>query len=136
MTESYIALPIDGSGKKIRTSSSTIGTNEVHQQIVSVDPNLSSYSATITISGGSGSHATTTSFDNYLKHLLIKPTTSTTTYKFQITDADGFVIFNRTEAVTTGNFSWITPMPLYGIITFTFSSVSADESISVKLVYE
>ena len=136
MTEAYIALPLDGSGKKIRTTSSTVGANEVHQQIVSIDPNLSSYSATITISGGNGSHATTTSFDNYLKHLLIKPTTSTTTYKFQITDADGYVILDRTAGTTTGNFGLIIALPLSGIITITFSSVSVDENISVKLVYE
>ena len=34
MPESYIQLPIDGSGKKTRTRTHTIGSNEVHHSII------------------------------------------------------------------------------------------------------
>jgi hypothetical protein len=36
MAENYIQLPVDGTGKKTRTISATIGGQEVHQQVVKV----------------------------------------------------------------------------------------------------
>jgi hypothetical protein len=41
MTEDYIQLPLDGSGKKQRTIKATIGANTVHAEVVSIaDPTI------------------------------------------------------------------------------------------------
>lgn len=40
MTESYITLPIDGSGKKIRTQTESVGGSDVHEQIIHNLPDL------------------------------------------------------------------------------------------------
>ena len=40
MAESFIQLPSDGSGKRIRTQNETIGANDVHEQIIHNLPDL------------------------------------------------------------------------------------------------
>jgi len=40
MAESYITLPIDGIGKKIRTQNETVSGNDVHEQIIHNLPDL------------------------------------------------------------------------------------------------
>lgn len=93
------------------------------------------YSITMTVSGGTATHDTAIEFSHYLKHLLIKPTTSTTSYTINISTSDGISIYS---SVRTGNFGMIPTgdgIPLIGVITIDLTSVSANEDIKVKLVY-
>lgn len=90
---------------------------------------------TILITGGAGTATTSIYFRHLLKHLIIEPTTSTTSYKFRLTESDGTIILDRTNAITTGRLGVIQEIPLFGTITISFSSVSADEDIDVTLYY-
>jgi hypothetical protein len=88
---------------------------------------------TITVSSGSGA-ANTIGIDGICRLIYIEPTTATTTYKFNITDADGDVI--KSWDFTQGTYRDYTPVILYGINTFNITNSDADEDFSVKLLVE
>jgi len=95
------------------------------------------YTKTLTISSGSASHTTSVPFSNYLKHIIVVPTTSTNTYNISLSTSDGITIYSRSSQV--GNLGIIptgSGIPLIGFITITIASATIDENINIKLVYE
>jgi len=94
------------------------------------------YKKVIAVSGGTGSHVTTKSFNNTLRELIITPATTTTSYKYQLKDSDGTVILDGAKAAHTGRTGVSGPeVPLVDNITIELTSVSTDENITVKMMY-
>ncbi len=94
------------------------------------------YDKAITVSSGIGSHITTTSFNHTLRELIITPTTTTTSYKYQLLDSSGTIILDGTRAAHTGRTGINGPeIPLVGNITIELTSVSVDENITIKMIY-
>ena len=94
------------------------------------------YEKVITVSSGTGSHITTTSFNHTLRELIITPNTTTTSYKYQLLDSGGTIILDGTRAPHTGRTGVNGPeIPMVGNITIELTSVSTDENITVKMIY-
>lgn len=85
-----------------------------------------------TVSGGSLSLTTTEHLDGMCRQVLVKPTTSSTTWDIEITDSKSFVIYNRTDCA--GNSSEILSLPLKGQYTVAIANASVNELFSITLV--
>ncbi len=94
------------------------------------------YDVEITVLDGSGSH-TTPNFPNVtLREIIFTPTTSTTAFKYQLSDSSTTVILDSTKVALAGRRAVTGPeVPLIGQITISLTSVSADEVIKVKMIY-
>lgn len=92
------------------------------------------YTATITPSGGDGEE--TTKINHLVKQIIVKSTTSTTTYDFGIYDSGGFPRWTKSSGKFTGYFNDEVSLPLDGSITIKIKNASADEAITAKLIYE
>ena len=88
---------------------------------------------TITIVAGSGA-TNTLPIDGECKFFYIEPTTSTTVYKYNITDDDSDIIFSSDW--TKGTFRDPTPMIMHGIYTINLTNVTVNEDFSVKMLVE
>lgn len=98
--------------------------------------NYDEHTFTITPSSGTVSHTTTLSFNNQMAHLIIEPTSSTTSYKFNITQEDGTKIYDKTMA-QTGRLGVLgIGLPLVGKLTFQITNASVDEEFKIKIVYQ
>ncbi len=78
MSESFVQLPVDGTGKLTRTSLQNINGNDVHSQIVTIgDPNTSN----VVLVGASGIEVDVTRIRNPLDVNVITGTISVTSYQ-------------------------------------------------------
>lgn len=105
-------------------------TTSKYQRKINVE-NLS-----ITVASSTGLATTTAVFRNLLKHIIITPTTSTTTYRYQLKETDGTVLLDRTASNITGRQGLIIEVPLIGQVVCQLTSTSMDEAFTVKLYYE
>lgn len=96
------------------------------------------YETTITPGSGSGVSTSTINFRSKGFFIVVKAASDSTTFKFNITESDDFVILNRTKATYTGRHAegWTYGIPLIGLIKVNISSASADEEFKVKIYYE
>ena len=85
---------------------------------------------TLTASSGSAS-------DTFITHgichqILVKPTTSTTTYDFSLTDSGSIVVYESTDE--TGTMNDFITLPVSGNYTASIANASVDEDFSVLIV--
>jgi len=85
---------------------------------------------TITVSSGTGT-ATIVSKHMLVRHILVKATTSTTSFDVKLTDINDLDVLIREDNV--GELSEMIAMPAYGNFTLTVSGSSADEDFSYVL---
>lgn len=94
------------------------------------------YDATLTVSSGTGTHDTTTDFNNTLKQIIITPTNDSTAWLLKLKRSDGTVFRKLPLSGTlTGWRQFTADIPLKGIVTIELSSVTNDEDIDIKMVY-
>lgn len=85
-----------------------------------------------TIAAGSATGATQSYSGAFIEHVLVNPNTSTTTYDFKLTNDDGDIIYQRLSHV--GKINEInTRIPVIGIVTWTISNATANETVTVLL---
>lgn len=85
-----------------------------------------------TAASGTWSFNTAKLVSGYLKQIIVKAATTTTTFMVSITDPFGNVIYN-TNREATGTLKEELEIPIQGICTVTVSNSSADEAYTGKL---
>lgn len=88
-----------------------------------------------TASNGTWSFNTSKLNSCLLRLVIIKATTTTTTFSFKIEDPQDNIVY-ETEFPATGTLREQTQVPLRDINTLTVSSASTDEAFEGKLVCE
>ncbi len=92
------------------------------------------YSATITISSGSGSHETTEEFSDDIKLIIITPTTATTSYKYEITETTSGRRVDKSGIAFTGEHVVIKNYAMFeDSLTISITNASVDEDFTVRI---
>jgi hypothetical protein len=86
---------------------------------------------TPTITSGSGA-GNTAHIRGLVKHIVVKPTTETTTYDISIVNPLGAKIYERLSE--TGTMSELTDIPVNGIYTISIENSTVDEVISIQIM--
>jgi hypothetical protein len=86
---------------------------------------------TPTITSGAGS-GNTAPIRGLLKHIIVKPTTETTTYDVSIVNPLGAKIYERLSE--TGTLSELTDIPVNGIYTISIANSTVDEIITIQAI--
>jgi len=69
----------------------------------------------------------------FLKQIIIKPDTTTTTYDFEIVDVNGRSVYEETNCV--GEFNQLVDLPIYGNVTVNITNSSVDEDYLLLLTF-
>lgn len=85
-----------------------------------------------TASSGSWSFNSPKLVSCFLKQILVKAATSTTTFVFSITDSKGNIVYQN-DTPATGTLRVEVEIPLKDICTLAVSNSSVDEAFSGKL---
>jgi len=91
------------------------------------------YSYTKTASGGAISF-NTGDIRGVVYRILVKPTTSSTTYNVAITDDNSLEVYNRNGQ--RGKLNDLTQQTFRGIYTFAISNSSVDEEFKIQIEYD
>lgn len=86
---------------------------------------------TITVAAGSGS-TNTPHIDGECRYIYVEPTTSTTKYKFNLTDEDSDTILQSDWI--QGTYAERSDLVMHGPYTINLTNVSANEDVVVKLL--
>ena len=86
----------------------------------------------VSISAGVASF-NTIEFRGSISSIIIAPTTSTTSWRFSLTNDDSAIAYRKAGK---GSYVDNNGIPAYGIYTGAFSNVSVDEVIHVTFNYE
>lgn len=74
----------------------------------------------------------TQNLNGIVYEILVKPTTSTTTYDITLTDSSGVVIFEQLSE--TGTLNEVNMLPVWGVYTISLANATANEAFLVKLM--
>lgn len=87
----------------------------------------------ITKTASSGAFSgNTASIRGLIRHIIVKPTTETTTYDISMLNPFGAKIYERLSEV--GTLSELTEIPVNGIYTVSIANSTADESITIQVI--